>query len=376
LSEIPALAPGIETDSRVQGIARLGLDKVPGRDRERRPFELRVKTNGGGERTDLARAVIDASGTWHNPNPLGANGLRAAGERELRARIAYGMPDIMSRHRDRYAGKSVAVVGAGYSAINVLLDLARLDGNGPETRITWIVRGSAMSRVYGGGEADELPARGRLGASVKSLVDRGRIDLVRVFHVNAVARDGERLSLLGTADGLAARIDRIDEIIACTGQRPELEMTRELRLDLDPWLEGTRALGPLIDPNVHSCGTVPPHGHRELSHPEPGFYTIGAKSYGRAPTFLLMTGYEQARSVVAAIAGDLASADTVELILPETGVCTDDADDEDTCCPRPEPADAAGCCGGPAKIDLGACCLADEMAKEAGTTGCGCGQAA
>ena len=118
------------------------------------------------------------------------------------------------------------------------------------------------------------------------------------------------------------RIGPVDRIIAATGQRPDLSLTRELRLDLDPWLESTKALGPLIDPNEHSCGSVPPHGHRELAHPEPGFYTVGIKSYGRAPTFLLLTGYEQVRSVAAAIAGDMAAADDLRLVLPETGVCT------------------------------------------------------
>jgi hypothetical protein len=76
-----------------------------------------------------------------------------------------------------------------------------------------------------------------------------------------------------------------------------------------------------IDPNQHSCGSVRPHGHRELAHPEPGFYLVGMKSYGRAPTFLAMTGYEQVRSVAAALAGDLDAADRVEVTLPETGVC-------------------------------------------------------
>lgn len=109
--------------------------------------------------------------------------------------------------------------------------------------------------------------------------------------------------------------------MCATGQRPDLAITSELRVKLDPGLESTEALGPLIDPNVHSCGTVRPHGHRELAHPEPGFYTIGVKSYGRAPTFLMATGYEQARSVVAALAGDLQAAGRVELDLPETGVC-------------------------------------------------------
>ena len=111
-------------------------------------------------------------------------------------------------------------------------------------------------------------------------------------------------------------------------------LTRELRVELDPWLESTKALGPLIDPNVHSCGSVPPHGHRELGHPEPGFYTIGVKSYGRAPTFLMLTGYEQVRSVVAAISGDWEAARAVELVLPETGVCSGSGriDGASACC--------------------------------------------
>ena len=98
-------------------------------------------------------------------------------------------------------------------------------------------------------------------------------------------------------------------------------MLSEIRLDLHSWLECPRQLGELIDPNEHSCGTVPPHGFAELSHPERDFFIVGMKSYGRAPTFLMMTGYEQVRSVVAALAGDLEAARDVRLVLPETGVC-------------------------------------------------------
>jgi hypothetical protein len=81
-------------------------------------------------------------------------------------------------------------------------------------------------------------------------------------------------------------------------------------------------MAPLIDPNVHSGGSVPPHGFIELSHPEPGYFIVGMKSYGRAPTFLLRTGYEQVRSVVAALAGDLDAASRIELVLPATGACS------------------------------------------------------
>ena len=153
-----------------------------------------------------------------------------------------------------------------------------------------------------------------------------------------------------------------DELIVATGFRPDLSFLRELRLALDPALECPPALAPLIDPNEHSCGTVRPHGARELAQPEAGFYIAGMKSYGRAPTFLMLTGYEQVRSIVADIAGDRAAAERVELVLPETGVCS-----------RPvDASDDAGCCGGPAIANASACCKADESAKAQGKTGCGC----
>ncbi|HEX6610725.1 MAG TPA: FAD-dependent oxidoreductase, partial [Hyphomicrobiaceae bacterium] len=155
----------------------------------------------------------------------------------------------------------------------------------------------------------------------------------------------------------------VGELIVSTGFRPDLSFVRELRISLDPALECPPMLAPLIDPNVHSCGTVRPHGARELAQPEPGFYFAGMKSYGRAPTFLMMTGYEQARSIIADIAGDKEAAERVELVLPETGVCSR---------PVTQGAQAEGCCGGPAPAEADACCKQDADAKAAGAKGCGC----
>ena len=359
LAAIPAVASVVETGVRVKSVTRLGTDKVRSRGREQQPFVLHVETSGSARRRDLARAVIDASGTWANQNPLGADGLPAEGEIENADRIAYGIPDVLGSDRDAYAGRRTLVVGAGHSAANALIDLAKLAEREPATAVAWAVRGTDPARVYGGGEADQLPARGELGASVRALVDRRQVELVAGLSATSVQRVEGGVIVEGhTAEGMR-RIGPVDRIIVATGQRPDLSLTRELRLELDPWLESARALGPLIDPNEHSCGTVPPHGHRELSHPESGFYTVGIKSYGRAPTFLLLTGYEQVRSVVAAIAGDLAAAGRVQLVLPETGVCS-------------SPADADTCCGGPASARADACCQADEAAKDAGADGCGC----
>ena len=312
--------------------------------------------------------MIDASGTWTTPNPLGANGLPAEGEAQFAGRIAYGIPDVLGRDRDIYAGMTTLVVGSGHSAGNALLELAQLADAHPDTSFIWATRNTDLVRIYGGGDADKLPARGELGAEVRELVESGRVRLVSGFAVLALREENGKIVVEGEAAQGPSRIGPVDRIIAATGQRPDLSLTRELRVDLDPWLESTKALGPLIDPNEHYCGSVPPHGHRELAHPEPGFYTVGIKSYGRAPTFLLLTGYEQVRSVAAAIAGDLSAADDVRLVLPETGVCTTDRITIDN--------EAAGCCGGPAPVKVDACCVADAVAKDEGKSGCGCEVAA
>ena len=365
LAATPQMAGVIEAEARVTAITRQGIDKVGSRDRQHRPFVLSLDTPRG-RRRDLARAVIDASGTWNQPNPLGAGGIPAEGEAALSDRIAYGLPDVLGRSLSDYAGRTILVVGAGYSAADVLLDLARLREVDRRTTILWTTRSVDLSRVYGGGAADQLPARGELGESLRHLVGTGPVSLTAGFAVTAVHTVDGRLVIDGETVEGPGRIGPVDRIVAATGQRPDLSMTRELRLDLDPWLESARALGPLIDPNLHSCGSVPPHGHRELSHPEPGFYTIGIKSYGRAPTFLLLTGYEQARSVAAAVAGDMQAADDIRLVLPETGVCVS--------LPQREQAGAANCCGGPAPAPAAvyACCLADALAKDKGRAGCGC----
>ncbi|MCO5066943.1 MAG: flavoprotein [Rhizobiaceae bacterium] len=368
LAATPELGTVIETDARVLAISRLGIDKVVSHGREERPFVLAVKTPTG-TRRDLARAVIDVSGTWTSPNPLGASGLPADGEGAFADRIAHGIPDVLGRDRVLYAGRTTLVVGAGHSAANTLLDLARLARAEPGTSAVWATRGTNLIRIYGGGDADQLPARGELGAETRDLVESGRVPLVAGFAGTRIREQGGRLLVDGETEAGPRTLGPVDRIVAATGQRPDLSLTRELRLDLDPWLESARALGPLIDPNEHYCGSVPPHGHRELAHPEPGFYTAGIKSYGRAPTFLLLTGYEQVRSIAAALAGDMAAADDVQLVLPETGVCV-------TTLPA-EGDTASGCCGGPApERSADACCLADAVAKKEGRKGCGCGVAA
>lgn len=332
---LPQVAQALHLGVRVEAVSREGFDKVKTVGREAAAFVIRARRNGQPIEW-RARAVMDATGTWSTPNPLGANGLPALGERAAADRIFYGIPDVLGKHQSRYAGKRTLVVGAGHSAANALLGLAELARTVPGTRLVWSVRTPTPERVFGGGSADALPARGQLGRELRRLRDEG-LAFFGGLRISAVHREEGALTVEGLgADGQQVRLQGIDEIVCATGQRPDLALAGELRLKLDPWLESTEALGPLIDPNLHSCGTVRPHGHRELSHPEAGFYTVGVKSYGRAPTFLMATGFEQVRSVVAAMAGDLAAADQVALSLPQTGVCgvgaTPVAASKESCC--------------------------------------------
>jgi thioredoxin reductase len=336
LAKTPELNDRIRYNAPVAAVTRVGFDRVRTAGRELAPFLIRLADG-----TEiLASAVIDATGTWRRPNVLGGSGIPARGEDLIADGIVHALPDVLGKDRDRFAGRRTAVVGAGHSASTTLLDLGQLAEQVPGTEIVWVVRGSDQARTYGGGDSDELPARGALGSRLKRLVRSGRVELVGDFRIEAASRtpDG-RIELTAGERRVIA-----DTLVNSTGFRPDHDMVGELRLDLDSIMGSTRALAPLIDPNQHSCGTVPPHGVDELTHPEPRYYAIGAKSYGRAPTFLLATGYEQARSVVAALAGDWEAARDVQLDLPETGVCSSNLTDGDS---------TGGCCG-PVEISLSA----------------------
>ncbi|WP_104176084.1 FAD-dependent oxidoreductase [Arthrobacter sp. Y81] len=352
LAALPEIATRLQTGARVIAVTRQGLDKTHVRDRGTTPFVVRVEHQDGETRDHTVAAVIDASGTWSRRNPLGTSGLAAIGEDAAADRISAPLPDVTGRDRASFAGRRVLVVGAGHSAANTLISLADLAKDEPDTRIRWAVRGDSAAKVYGGGDADGLPARGQLGGRVRRLVEAGKIEL----HTNFGIASLKALDSGVTVEAVDGRTLDADVVVPCTGFRPDLEILRELRLNLDPAVEAPVELGPLIDPEFHSCGTVPPHGAKVLAHPDKDFYIVGMKSYGRAPTFLLATGYEQVRSVVAALAGDREAADTVHLELPETGVCSTDAG---TSCDVPASAAAttdtveAGCCGTPEPVLVG-----------------------
>ncbi|RVW01868.1 FAD-dependent oxidoreductase [Rhodococcus xishaensis] len=361
LAELPQMAEVIRFSHRVKHVTRQGVDKVKSDGRDGRPFVV-VADTPDGEVRFVAQAVVDASGTWNQPNPIGAGGVPAVGEERAATdgAIRYGMPDLLGSDKAKFANKRVAVIGSGHSAQNVVRDLATLGTEAPDTRTTWLVRRAEAGQMFGGGSSDQLAARGALGADAERLATGGAVDFVTGFRVEEVINKGDGVYLIST-DGVKA--GPFDYIVANTGARPDFAISRELRLDIDAGIESTTTMAPLIDPNIHSCGSVRPHGVDELAHPDTGYYPIGMKSYGRAPTFLLMTGYEQARSVVAEIAGDHEGARRIELILPETGVCSSTSVGE---APRVESSS-----GGPSEIelfddvDLGGCGVPAKVAETA-----------
>ena len=173
----------------------------------------------------------------------------------------YRVPDLADPAvRARYAGKRIAVAGSGHSALTALVAFAELAETAPGTHVDWLLRRGQVGDTFGGGEADQLPARGALGEQARRAVAAGHISTVTGFRTAAVTRPGRWAG--GAGGRRRATTAPVDEVVVLTGFRPDLSFLSEVRLDLDPVLQAPRALAPMIDPNVHSCGTVYPHGAR------------------------------------------------------------------------------------------------------------------
>lgn len=330
LAALEEISPHIRYGSEVIGVTREGMDRTRTRGRAATPFLVRFRTRSGGVEELTARSVIDASGTYRTPNSLSSSGLELLGMSEVADRVTPALPDVLGRDRATFAGRHTTVVGAGHSAANTLLDLILLAREEPGTTVTWLIRNAQAVRVSSSSD-DELADRARLGSRVDRAIADGSVRALDGFEIIRARRTAGGVELVGHRRGDVVTHDT-DLVVNATGFRPNLEILREIRLDLDEIVEAPTRLAPLIDPNMHSCGTVDPHGFRELTHPEQGFFIVGMKSYGRAPTFLLATGYEQVRSVTAWLAGDVAAAASVELVLPATGVCSTDVGGGGGCC--------------------------------------------
>lgn len=314
LADLPEIAPSIVYGAEVTAITRDGADKLKTAGREELPFLIYARSKET-ITTYRAQAIIDVSGTWQNPNPPAADGIWKENQ-NVHTIIPSAIKDV-----DELKNKHITVIGSGHSAMQTLIELAQIKNIHADTAITWLIRRDNLASVFGGKEQDQLAGRGALGMYVESLIDNGLVNVVTGFRTHEISDQHGHFRITSLSD---EAIEKVDEIYVNTGARPDFSFLREIRYQIDPAVESTPALAPLIDPNLHSCGTVRPHGERELRQPEPNFYIAGVKSYGRAPTFLLATGYEQVRSIAAMLAGDKESAEQVKLSLPETGVCATD----------------------------------------------------
>jgi thioredoxin reductase len=326
--------------ARVVGVSRRGRDRLVDAGRAEQPFTIHVVGPDGAESRLDARAVIDASGTWTQPNPAGADGLPALGERAAGELVSYKVPS--ADHGEAFAGAHTVVVGSGLSAVTAVIELARIAKDHPGTRVTWALRRGVIGNTFGGGAADQLPERGALGLRAKQLVDDGTVEVVTGFRTQEIQTSPDG-AVLVSEDGRS--LPAAAKVVVLTGFRPDLSFLTEMRLALDPTLQAPVNIAVEIDPNVHSCGSVAATGAKDLAHPEPDFYLVGMKSYGRAPTFLALTGYEQVRSVVAELAGDHEAAARIELNLPDTGVCGGAGLFDD-----PDGAASGGCCAPAATV--------------------------
>lgn len=330
-----ALNGRVRYGMRVTGISRKGRDRLVDAGRADQPFTVHVTGPGGDEERLEARAVIDASGTWRQPNPAGADGLPARGERAAAGVVRYQIPDFAVP--GPFAGQHTVVVGAGHSAATAVIALARIASDHPGTRVTWVLRRAVAGHALGGAAADQLPERGALSVRAKKAVAAGLVTLVTGFRTERIRQDMAGHAVLVAEDG--RELDPAQAVVVLTGFRPDLSFLSEMRLDLDPVLQAPVRVAPVIDPNIHSCGTATPTRAADLAHPEQDLYLVGMKSYGRAPTFLAITGYEQVRSVAAELAGDHDAAARTDLVLPDTGVCGGAGLFDD-----PEVTGGGGCC--------------------------------
>lgn len=242
LSNLPEIKDHIILNAEVTGVTRKGIDKLKSANRDNVPFQLYVEVNGESKVFE-AKAVIDASGTWKNPNPALSNGIWTKAERSLKDRIYYGIPNVNALE-NRYKNKNVLVVGSGHSAINVLLEIAELKEKYANTSITWILRKNNLHEVYGGQENDALQARGELGILLQKLVESEQLKIVTPYFINALTEENGKISVKGDLNGEEVTIHGIDEIIVSAGFRPDTTLLSELRLNIDPAVESVEALAP------------------------------------------------------------------------------------------------------------------------------------
>ncbi|MGQ0718329.1 MAG: hypothetical protein ACT4NP_13675 [Pseudonocardiales bacterium] len=312
LAELPALAAVIRRRTQVLAVARQGLlkhEEIATQQRGSHPFRLLLAGPHDGaddvERVEHADLLLDCTGNYGRANFLGDGGIPAPGELRVADRITSRIPDL-GREADEWAGRRVLLVGAGKSAQTVARDLAELVVERPGTSVVWAVR--AADPDWGEVPEDPLEQRQELVAVAQRLRS-GAVPGVQVR--TAVVIDSLRIPKHGTDDGVVVTLRSttgdvdelvVDRIIGLTGFLGDTSLYRQLQVHecyatAAPMNLSAALLGAAGD-GSGDCLAQASHGVDALRVPEPNFFVLGMKSYGRNSTFLLRVGYEQVDEVV------------------------------------------------------------------------------
>lgn len=280
LAACSALKDCLKPTTSVLAVGRAGSRKtdVPDPRKPPQPFRLLVREGNGAERIEVADAVLDCTGVIARPNWVGDGGIPAVGELAARPHLTAWVDDILGARRAHYAGKSVVVIGAGYSAATVVCDLATLAEKEQATWVIWLTHGprsQPLPRVMN----DPFRERDRLAARANGLATRcdGNLEYHPQVQIEELVCHGpdQGFRVAGKLAGKPASWD-VERVIAAVGYRPDLGFCSELRVT-----EASEGL--LVQ--------------------EPGYYVLGAKSRGRDSGFLIREGHEQIRRAFAAIQG-------------------------------------------------------------------------
>ncbi len=299
LAALPEIAPSLKLGTRVLAVGREGLlkhEEIATAERGRRPFRILLADGSGREWTETADVVIDATGTWGHPNTLGDGGIPAPGERALAGEIRRDIPDLAAERED-WAGRTVLLAGAGHSAQTAVRALAELAREAPGTRVIWALRNPEPG--WGTHEGDPLPARAGLAAAAAELAGGASpaVEARRGVVVEEIAKPDGRFEVV-LRNGAGPERIAVDRILSLTGAVGDPSLYRQLQVH-----ECYATCGPmklsaaLLGAGGGDCLAQTTHGADTLTNPEPGFFILGAKSYGRNNTFLMRIGWEQVGEV-------------------------------------------------------------------------------
>jgi thioredoxin reductase len=302
LADLPAVKSILHLHHEVLGVAREGIGKheaIASPSRAAHPFRILVRDDEGRLAVHHADVVLDTTGVYGQPQPAGSGGIPAPGEAAAADRIAYGAVDVTGAQREDYLGRRTMVVGGGHTAATAVIDLGKLAAEAANTAVVWVRR---TRRPFANSSADPLAARRALEAEANRLLTAGEpwLSVCDEAEVHAIERRRTALGVTLCTPDETLEVE-VERIIAATGFRPDRELSRELEVHECYASAAPMKLGAaLLVDGTADCLSTPAAGIDQLRNPEPNFFIVGAKSYGRMPTFLLRTGLRQVEDVLQA----------------------------------------------------------------------------